>query len=179
MQTNQLNSEDGTRKMIDERMMDDGRIDPRPSSLVPRSSSFRPRASLRQRAIAAAICAAIAAFFGVFAVAGHYRVDMGQWLGYCGFQQKTGLPCPTCGMTTATLAFAQGRIIEAFYTQPAGGLLCSFMVLVALLALVVAVSGIYPRFIQRFFAEVKIRYIVLALVVVIAAGWAVTLAREL
>ena len=137
------------------------------------------RATTRQRLIAAIICAAIVAFFGVFAAAGHYQVNMGRWLGYCGFQQSTGLPCPTCGMTTATLTFAQGKIFEAFYIQPAGGLLCSVMVVVALLAFVVAVSGIYFHFIQRFFAEVKTRYIILALFFVIAAGWAVTLARAL
>jgi hypothetical protein len=140
---------------------------------------FYDRASPRQRTIAALVCAAIVVFFGVFAVAGHYQVDMGRWLGYCGFQQKTGLPCPTCGMTTATLAFAQGRIFEAFYVQPAGGLLCSVMVVVALLAFVIAVSGVYFRFIRRFFSEIKIRYMIAALIIVIASGWAVTLARAL
>ena len=148
------------------------------SQQVNQSKSFY-RASPHQRIIAAIICAGIAAFFGVFAVAGHYQADMGRWLGYCGFQQKTGLPCPTCGMTTATLAFAQGRIFEAFYIQPAGALLCSVMVIVALLALVVAVSGVYFRFIQRFFAEVKLRYMLLVLFIIITAGWAVTLARAL
>ncbi|MEJ2702953.1 MAG: DUF2752 domain-containing protein [Sedimentisphaerales bacterium] len=125
------------------------------------------------------MCAAIVAFFGIFAVAGHYQTDMGRWLGYCGFQQRTGLPCPTCGMTRTALAFAQGKIGEAFYIQPAGGLLCSVMVVVAILAFAVAVSGVYFRFIQRFFAEVKLRYMILALLIILAAGWAVTFARAL
>jgi len=102
---------------------------------------------------------------------------MGRWLGYCGFKQRTGLPCPTCGMTTAMLAFAQGRILEAFYIQPACGLLCSVMVIAAILAFIIAVFGIYFRFIERFFMEVKLRYMILALIIIIAAGWAVTLAR--
>ena len=140
---------------------------------------FYRRASPRQRAIAAMVCAAIVVFFGVFAVAGHYQADMGRWLGYCGFQQTTGLPCPTCGMTTAALAFARGQIFEAFYIQPAGGLLCSVMVVMALLAFVIAVFGVYFHFIQRFFAEIKLRYMLLALFFVITAGWAVTLARAL
>jgi len=104
---------------------------------------------------------------------------MGRWLGYCGFQQRTGLPCPGCGMTTAALAFAQGRVLDAFYIQPAGGLLCCVMVVVAVLAFAVAVSGVYFRFIQRFFTDVKVRYMILALLIVLAAGWAVTLARAL
>ena len=53
------------------------------------------------------------------------------------------------------------------------------MVVVAILALVVAVSGVYFRFIQRFFAEIKLRYMILALFFVLTAGWAVTLARAL
>jgi hypothetical protein len=35
------------------------------------------------------------------------------------------------------------------------------------------------RFVERFFAEVRLRYIILAIVIIIAAGWAVTLARAL
>jgi len=47
------------------------------------------------------------------------------------------------------------------------------------LALFTAVFGVYFRFVKRFFAEVKIRHIIVALLVIIAAGWAVTLARAL
>ncbi len=115
----------------------------------------------------------------VFGLAGHYGVDMGRWLGYCGFKQRFGLPCPTCGMTTTALAFAQGKISEAFYIQPAGALLCCLLVLIGLLALFTAASGLYFRFIERFFKEVKVRYIILALIIIIVAGWAVTLARAL
>jgi len=140
-------------------------------------SKFFYRASSGRRMVAAIVCLGIICFFAAFAVAGHYKVDMGRWLGYCGFRQRTGLPCPTCGMTTATLAFAQGRILEAFYIQPACGLLCSLLVIVAILAFIIAVFGIYFRFIERFFKEVKLRYMILALIIIIAAGWAVTLAR--
>ena len=138
---------------------------------------FFYRASSGQRKVAAIVCLGIIVFFGAFALAGHYQTDMGRWLGYCGFMQRTGLPCPTCGMTTATLAFAQGRILKAFYIQPACGLLCSIMVIAAILAFIIAVFGVYFRFIERFFAEVKLRYMILALIIIIVAGWAVTLAR--
>jgi len=137
------------------------------------------RASSRQRITAAIVCLAVVGFFGLFALAGHYNINMGRWLGYCGFKQKYGLPCPTCGMTTAALAFAQGKIFEAFYIQPACALLCCVLVVTALLAFLIAVWGVYFRFLERFFAEVKVRYIILALIVIIAAGWAVTLARAL
>jgi hypothetical protein len=138
---------------------------------------FFYRASSGQRLAAAIICLGIILFFGVFALAGYYKTDMGRFLGYCGFKQRTGLPCPTCGMTTAALAFAQGRIFEAFYIQPACGFLCCVMVIVAVLAFIIAVFGIYFRLIERIFTEVKLRYMILALIIIIAAGWAVTLAR--
>ena len=127
--------------------------------------------------VAAIVCFGIIAFFAGFAITGHYRIDMGRWLGYCGFEQQTGLPCPTCGMTRATLAFAQGKIFEAFYIQPACGLLCCVLVIAAILAFIIAVFGVYFRFIERFFKEIKLRYMILALIIIIAAGWAVTLAR--
>ncbi len=150
-----------------------------PSSVVHRPSFFSCRASSGQRIIAAVICLAIVAFFGVFALAGHYNLDVGRWLGYCGFKQRTGLPCPTCGMTTATLAFAQGRIREAFYIQPACGFFCCLAVIAAVLAFIAAVFGVYFRFIGRFFQQIKLRYTLLALIIIVAAGWAVTLARAI
>lgn len=140
---------------------------------------FFYRASSGQRKVSTIVCLGIIVFFAVFALAGHYKIDMGRLLGYCGFKQRYGLPCPTCGMTTATLAFAQGRILEAFYIQPACGLLCCVIVLAAIMAFIIAVFGVYFRFVERFFEEVKIRYMILALIVIIIAGWAVTFARAL
>lgn len=137
------------------------------------------RASFRQRMIAMIICLAVISFFVFFVLIGHYDIDTGRLLGYCGFKQKYGLPCPTCGMTTATLSFSKGEIIEAFYIQPACAFLCSVMVFIAILALITAVFGKYFCFIEFFFYEVKVRYIILALIIIIAAGWAVTLTRAL
>jgi len=38
----------------------------------------------------------------------------------CGMLETTGLPCPTCGMTTAFSLAAHGRFVEALATQPFG-----------------------------------------------------------
>ena len=40
--------------------------------------------------------------------------------GRCGMLITTGLPCPTCGMTTAVAYAVRGRLIRAFLAQPAG-----------------------------------------------------------
>jgi len=135
------------------------------------------RASSRQRLTAASVCLAVIVFFGLFALAGHYKIT--PWPLPCGFKQKYNLPCPTCGMTTSVTAFAQGKIFESFYIQPAAALLCCVLAVSAFLAFFVAVFGVYFSFLNRFFIEVKIKYIILALIIIIAAGWAVTLARAL
>ena len=80
-------------------------------------------------------------------------------------------------MTASALAFAQGKILESFYTQPAAALLCCILVVVAFLAFLAAVFGVYLGFVKRFFIEVKIKHIILLLIIIVAAGWAVTLAR--
>jgi hypothetical protein len=41
----------------------------------------------------------------------------------CGFATVTGLPCPTCGMTTAFAHTVRGQFWSAFRAQPAGFLL--------------------------------------------------------
>ena len=42
----------------------------------------------------------------------------------CGFVVTTGLPCPTCGMTTAFSNTVRGRLIAAVLAQPAGLVFC-------------------------------------------------------
>jgi len=150
-----------------------------PDQQLNNKHKFFIRATGQQRILVGIIFLSIAAVFGLFALAANDRIDLSWWLRPCGFKQRFGLPCPTCGMTTAIFAFVQGRIIEAFYIQPAGALLYCIFFLIAFLALFTAVFGLYFEFIRRFFIEVKLRYIILALIVIIAAGWAVTLARAL
>jgi hypothetical protein len=108
-----------------------------------------------------------------------FGFDFGLLFGPCGLKQRTGWTCPTCGMTTAVLAFARGDVLTAFYVQPAAGLLCSLLVVVAFFAFLASVFGVYFSFFDRLFAEIKVRYVVAGLLVVLAAGWAVTLARAL
>ena len=135
------------------------------------------RASAKQRIGAGVIFIALAALFTFLGLAATERISIDKWVDPCGFQQDYDLPCHTCGMTTSALVFVQGRIFESFYIQPAGGLLCCVLVLSGFFAFVVAVFGVYFRFLERFFAEVKIKYLVLALIIIIIFGWLVTLAR--
>jgi len=95
-----------------------------------------------QRIAAGAVFVAVVAVFVVLFAGARGWIDMGRLFGICGFKQVYGLPCPTCYVTTSAMAFVQGRIWESFYIQPAGAVLCSALVVVAVVALLVSVFGV-------------------------------------
>lgn len=59
----------------------------------------------------------------------------------CGFMQRQGLPCPTCGMTTAFTLMAHGHPLRALWAQPFGAVLSLLTALAGLLAAAQVVSG--------------------------------------
>ena len=125
---------------------------------------------------------ALAVIVGIFAllwagVAG--IVDMTLLFGVCGFKQSYGLPCMGCYITTSAKAFVQGRVLESFYIQPAGAILCCGLVVGGVLALLIAVFGVNFRFLHRPLSMRTFKYVVISLIIVLAGGWAVTLARDL
>lgn len=149
------------------------------SSQQPNRGKFFCRASPRQRFIAGVVFVAAAALLGLLRLAATDRIDVARWINPCGMKQRWNLPCPTCGMTTAALAFGRGRILQSFYIQPAAALFCSAMVAAGFLAFLIVVFGVYSRALVRLFNEVKIKHVIAVLLVIIAAGWIVTLARAL
>jgi hypothetical protein len=52
-----------------------------------------------------------------------------------------GIPCPTCGMTTAFVHFAHGRLPASFHAQPAGFLLALTLLAVAAFAVEGLITG--------------------------------------
>ncbi len=142
-------------------------------------SKIISRASKRQRITAAIICITLSAFFIFFIIGAHYHINMGDHLGRCGFKMMYGIPCPTCGYTTATLAFIRGNIISAFYIQPACAFICTTFVFIDIISFIIAVFGFNFWFINKFFDEVKIRHIIFSLIVIVGSGWVVTLTRAI
>src|SRR5688572_24402045 len=59
----------------------------------------------------------------------------------CHFLYRTGLPCPSCGMTTSFAWFVRGNVLASFYTQPMGTALATATVLGFWSALYVACTG--------------------------------------
>lgn len=143
------------------------------------TGKFFSPASTRQRFWATGILVFVAMLFVVLWLAAKGLIDIGQILGPCGFKQRYHLPCPTCGMTAAAIAFVSGKIFEAFYIQPAAALLSCILAIIGFWALFVATFGVNFPFLNRVLTKVKTRYLILAILVIIAGGWVVTLARAL
>jgi hypothetical protein len=135
------------------------------------------RASSRQRLTATIVFFAIVGTFAGLWLVAHYNITLYPFP--CGFKQRFGLPCPTCGMTHAVIAFANGRIIDSFYTQPAAAFFCCLAVVAAFFAFIIAAFGLYSPAFERRFVSLKLRYIVAVLVFILTVGWTVTLAMAI
>ncbi len=61
--------------------------------------------------------------------------------GPCPFYMRYGIPCPTCGYTTAVSHVAHGQWISAILTQPAGAAVGFVLVGALLLGLAALVTG--------------------------------------
>lgn len=86
----------------------------------------------------------------------------------CGFYQKTGYPCPTCGMTTAFALAVRGRFLQAWLIQPAGTLASLACFLLALLAGYITCTG---RRLHHITAKLNWYYILLSAAGIVLASW--------
>lgn len=112
-------------------------------------------------------------------LAGIGVINISKYMLPCGMKVRYGLPCPTCGFTTAALSFFSGDILGAFYIQPAGALLCTALVITVFLAFITAVFGVYFPFLKNLVRRFKPWQIIIVIVVILLAAWAVTLSRAL
>ena len=135
--------------------------------------------TIGQRIAGGAVFAVIFAGFAFLWAGAKGFVEMGIYCGVCGFKQSYGLPCPGCYWTTSGKALVQGRIWEAFYVQPAAAVIFLAFGVVAVSALLRAVFGVKFLFLRQMGTGKLVKYIVVSLLIIIAAGWAVTLVREM
>lgn len=144
------------------------------------NSAFqRSRCSLNQRLTAAGVFLALAGGGLLLWLSANNRFNLTFWLGECGFKQRHGLPCPTCGWTHAAQTFVTGHVVEAFRIQPAAIFFCVVGVLAGIYALLIAVFGINFGFLRRLVAAVGVKILVISAVIVLLTGWAVTLMRSI
>jgi hypothetical protein len=138
-----------------------------------------PVLSSRQRLRAALAGLAVAGLLVWLFLAQRLGYDVGSMFGPCGFKQRYGLPCPTCGMTTAVLAFTRGEVVDAFEIQPAAALVCAALAASAAICVTVALRGRVPLAISRVLARLNVSRVLICIGLTGAAGWAVTLWRAL
>jgi hypothetical protein len=87
----------------------------------------------------------------------------------CEFLARTGLPCPSCGMTTSFAHFADGNWLASGYTQPMGFVLALLAGLAVWGGAYVAITG---RPAWRIVGAVPGMTIVIAMLSLAVAAWA-------
>jgi hypothetical protein len=88
----------------------------------------------------------------------------------CQFMRTTGLPCPSCGMTTSWTWFVRGNLRASLYVQPMGTVLAVLVGCCFWAALYIAVTG---RPVYRLLQVIPGRYYFVPLLTfaILAWGW--------
>lgn len=86
--------------------------------------------------------------------------------GPCLFNQITGIPCATCGMTTSFAHATRLQMDKAFAAQPFGALLCVLMAALVPPAIVFLIRGRGPAL------RIPSDWALGAVLVFLIAGWA-------
>jgi hypothetical protein len=120
-------------------------MDPSVPSVYVRPAS-REELSWKGRVIALAVAMACLGVLVVAARLNPSRTGVGSHrqlgLQECQFESRTGLPCPTCGMTTSFAHFVRGQIVASLWVQPMATVL-------ALMTTIAFWGGIYIAFTGR------------------------------
>lgn len=88
----------------------------------------------------------------------------------CQFLQTSGLPCPSCGMTTSFSWFVRGNVLASAYVQPMGFLLAAAAAMTFWGGLYVAMTG-KPAYLLLGFIPVRYTLLPALLFGVAAWGW--------
>jgi len=122
-----------------------------------------PRLSVAQRVgavlvaivVIAPMCVASRLFPSPTGIGTHTQIS---GLADCWFAARTGIPCPSCGMTTSWAYFARGNIVASFYIQPMGCVLAGMSIMVFWTGLYMAATG---RAVHRLLDRLPVKLIVM------------------
>ena len=86
----------------------------------------------------------------------------------CQFMKHTGMPCPSCGMTTSWTWFVRGNLAASLYIQPMGTVLAILAAGTFWIALYGALTG---RPVYRLLRVIPSRYYFVPLLLFAIAAW--------
>ncbi len=86
----------------------------------------------------------------------------------CQFLTRTGLPCPSCGMTTSFAWFVRGHLAASAYVQPMGFVLAIGVVAGVWIGLYIALTG---RSMAPLTARLPMKTAVAALLALAGLAW--------
>jgi hypothetical protein len=87
----------------------------------------------------------------------------------CEFLARTGLPCPSCGMTTSFAWFVRGNLVASVYVQPMGTVLAAICAITFWVTLYMAVRG---KSLSRLVRWIPSRYYLPPLLTLAVLAWA-------
>jgi hypothetical protein len=92
----------------------------------------------------------------------------------CQFEQKTGLPCPSCGFTTSVSFFAHGNVLASIYIQPMGFVIALFAAASVWVGGYIALTG---KPVHRLMLQVPGRMWLIGLLslAIVAWGWKIAI----
>lgn len=98
-------------------------------------------------------------------------------MGGCGMILTTGLPCPTCGMTTAFAHTVRGQLFAALVAQPGGLVLALLTIALVPFCMMALRRGRWP--LRGALARVPPHRLFVVLLLVLLGGWATKLVMGL
>ena len=90
----------------------------------------------------------------------------------CGFYERTGYPCITCGMTTSFSHMVRGEVWGSFMVQPAGAIAALICILLVFVGGYVVVTG---RDLDKYIFQLEMKWFILLLwfvgIMLVSWGW--------
>ena len=87
----------------------------------------------------------------------------------CGMLRSTGVPCPTCGMTTSFSFLAHGELRESLAAQPAGTVFACCTAMAAWIGMYIALTG---RPSAKLINQLPVHRVFLLMLAIGLTGWA-------
>jgi hypothetical protein len=87
----------------------------------------------------------------------------------CNFEQRTGIPCPGCGMTTSVAWFVRGNLLASVYVQPMGAIGALFCAAGVWIGLYLAITG---KAAHRLLQMIPVGYYLMLILLVGVLAWA-------